>query len=102
MNENLYSAKLGCYKLKVQCKTSDKGSVQAACYDLYSCSDGKSFLNQESECLSPQDWLWIFPVDSLHESTLDLEWLQRKALVFRYHKESLIRIMLKKSLCDGE
>jgi dUTPase len=37
--ETLYSAKLGCYKLKENAKLPTKGSGQAACYDLYSCSD---------------------------------------------------------------
>ena len=36
---NLYSARLGCYKLKENAKLPTKGSQDAACYDLYSCSD---------------------------------------------------------------
>jgi dUTP pyrophosphatase len=53
MNENLYSAKLGCYKLKENAKLPTKGSGQAACYDLYSCSDEPILLEPKERVLVP-------------------------------------------------
>ena len=46
-------AKLGCYKLKENAKLPTKGSGQAACYDLYSCSEAPIVMDPRERVLIP-------------------------------------------------
>ena len=50
---NLYSAKLGCYKIKETAKLPSKGTDQAACYDLYACVDEPLKLDPRERVLVP-------------------------------------------------
>ena len=59
--ETLYSAKLGCYKLKENAKLPTKGSGQAACYDLYSCSDEPILLEPKERVLVPTGLVMDIP-----------------------------------------
>ena len=51
--ETLYSAKLGCYKLKENAKLPTKGTVQSACFDLYACLDAPLGLLPDERVLVP-------------------------------------------------
>ena len=59
--ETLYSARLGCYKLKENAKLPTKGSEDAACYDLYSCSDEPILLEPRERVLVPTGLIMDIP-----------------------------------------
>ena len=59
--ETLYSAKLGCYKLKENAKLPTKGSEDAACYDLYSCSDEPILIEPRERVLVPTGLIMDIP-----------------------------------------
>ncbi len=61
MNDNLYSAKLGCYKLKENAKLPTKGSEHAACYDLYSCSEAPIVMKPRERMLIPTGLILDIP-----------------------------------------
>ena len=50
---NLYSAKLGCYKIKDEATLPHKGTHQAACYDLYACVDYPLKIEPKERVLVP-------------------------------------------------
>ena len=50
---NLYSAKLGCYKIKDDATLPHKGTHQAACYDLYACVDYPLKIEPKERVLVP-------------------------------------------------
>ena len=94
---NLYSAKLGCYKIKETAKLPSKGTDQAACYDLYACVDEPLKLDPRERVLIPTGLIFDIPVDSLQGFIHGQVWQQRKASVFLFHRGSLTLIMLKRS-----
>ena len=59
--ETLYSAKLGCYKLKENAKLPSKGTEQAACYDLYSCSEAPIVMDPRERVLIPTGLVMDIP-----------------------------------------
>ena len=58
---NLYSAKLGCYKIKETAKLPSKGTDQAACYDLYACVDEPLKLDPRERVLVPTGLILDIP-----------------------------------------
>ena len=58
---NLYSAKLGCYKIKETAKLPSKGTDQAACYDLYACVDEPLKLDPRERVLVPTGLIFDIP-----------------------------------------
>ena len=58
---NLYSAKLGCYKIKDEATLPQKGTGQAACYDLYACVDYPLKLEPKERVLVPTGLVMDIP-----------------------------------------
>ena len=58
---NLYSAKLGCYKIKDEATLPQKGTGQAACYDLYACVDYPLKLEPKEKVLVPTGLVMDIP-----------------------------------------
>ena len=97
-NVNLYSAKLGCYKVKETAKLPSKGTDQAACYDLYACVDEPLKLDPRERVLVPTGLILDIPRGFSARIHTRSGMQQRKRLVFLFHRELLTLIMLKRSL----